>query len=1115
MAKTEVQAQALPYAQRQKIWRADEVEWLNTLRALFPQNHFRQSGRGDNAKITCNCLLPTHADTNASAVLHLGKGFYRCLGGSCNAYTADPVELVARAKGQGYQQAFKALTAALSLRMPSALSQQLGRHEQYQKQLAELHRVCSQVLLQAAAHPQDPSFAQYQDAVRYLLSRGFTVSDVAALGVGVFPNKLHLHRFGKHDLRDRVLDMFDDLVFPPVPTASGRYTGWLTFAYETTPGVYANMKLRCVKPGSPQYKHEAWWGAGDKTGLFGLSAFKHLYGSPQVQWNMHIVEGEFDALASIVFQSNTRDYPFVAASGGGLPDLQQIAPLGAHHTIVIGDDDAGGTSFARNALGQHTEQDVDMRVYRYDPAFPPGSDPYDLVLGQHAQHAQLFFQSLTTPSSVLEPHTWAVEQVQDAFHADPHMSVSDKAGLVRTYARAVTSIAGRDLFVDHVHRITGMPRRAIRAYMVGEVTDGRSYNLAIEHQLLEDIEPLINRRGELLCYARHTRSTFSLPLVKKDLALLALNRHVFREVGAAAWVESRVGIPAFISHYEDRRGRLTEMSWTKQNAAIRQHIYDVVSENVVSQTPIEECVDIYRQGVHVITPDENNAKNRSHRQIYVLNGDHLFRTDIYIDDATGDAVDARWSVCGSPKVADDTVFLVGDDSAWSENLTSLADLENMIPLEHGVELHAELVNLLSSGWNFAAGEDVAEFIASLLPTLVLHQLSDYCPMLHFTGKTQAGKSTFTKGMLRGDDFNGEIHLVEHVKGFDDYSVAGLIMSAEGDARLLAMDEFEDPDDTRQSKRKSIVNDIYETARNIPTGMTTTRGTPDGGTRTHRARTGIVTSGIHPIRREVDANRYFTVALERIADSVPPKVRITNMASPEQIKGMRRQLTLFALHHSGALWKCYNEVKEELTTPGVLQVREYRFLQMIMMTAAYRKLLGLDYIELTQRIITLHERNLATSVMAEEEQLFRAIIETRAIAIDEDSRELRSLQDIVNDGDGLLRLSSTDCGVYFVPDTDYLILYPPKLVNVILRRSSVYRNIENPLSVLSRLKPHAMVHYEPDSLRRNRKVLRYLNRYITLPKPDELLLVKLSDLQVAPPTIPAPESSDDNSDDTAQ
>ena len=62
-------------------------------------------------------------------------------------------------------------------------------------------------------------------------------------------------------------------------------------------------------------------------------------------------------------------------------------------------------------------------------------------------------------------------------------------------------------------------------------------------------------------------------------------------------------------------------------------------------------------------------------------------------------------------------------------------------------------------------------------------------------------------------------------------------------------------------------------------------------------------------------------------------------------------------------------------------------------------------------------------------------------------------------------------------------------------------------MLNRLKPHQFIHYDPDALRKNRQYLRHLHQYITVPQPDELLMVKLKDLRTDPPdfTLEASES----------
>lgn len=1058
---------ALPREWRAKLWEQPPVIWETIVkqapRLKANAGNIRRVTQGQVEKISMPCFHPSHQTTHPSAAIMLSDGYAKCLGGSCHAHTADPVELVTWLYNIDHQQALQLLLTQFKLKAPADLTKRMAEVERTQRMLTAFHNAAQATLVSAAASPTRAEHAPFLPAITYLQSRQIAPADAAQFGIGVFPpydTYYNLLSAEDRPFADKVFNA--DFVYGGSAGAANRvtpYLGWLVFQYEYALGKFGKFKIRDVNPASGTHKQHRWFGPNTRDNFFGLGAFRAVYGDALSAggpgFDILVVEGEFDAYAAIQYQLAVHGalrLPVVAGSGGGVGDVSHLLDTGATRIVLVPDCDAGGVGFVTHALGKLANADA-VVVYEYDRAsldpalFDPtdpekGPDPYDILLRGDPVKARAYFDSFDALSpAIIAAHEWLGNRFEDAHAQLVNPTAAQQLEVVKTYSKYLQQGVGADVFLQRISRITGFASSSLRALALQVATDEQSFRQLLELRLLEEFTPLLRHGNVMQCYSHNSGSTFTLRFGTLneaccDLVSQALMRPVLE------WVHDAIGVPDFISEMATKAGARPR-PYGDQVDVVRRHMHAVITDQLLANTPVQDKVYALKQGVHAIRDagfEDTSPSQQPGFYAHIINGNVHMRGRI----EPGAEHHVDWHVFEDAMPYTSSVFVIGGEDRWSDFLGTDGFVGRPVPYADGVDALEAITEFFRAGWSFDDQEHVPRLLAAHALTAIIHQFADACPTLHFTGKTQAGKTSLTKGVLRGEIFDQHLWLTEHYTGIDAYTSAAVWQSMEGDARLMCLDEFEDSDDGRHSRKRHAVMAIYEDLRNVNTGMKLIRGGANGVKKVYYLRTGLITAGINPIKREVDANRYLTIRLNRL--DTTPFDRLSPLYTPEAVKQLRQVCSVFALKHANGILGHYNALKADLK--GRISVREDRVLHSIYLPLALLSYLGDDVTAIAQAIVTMHEDTLERTVQTEDGALFSAVFDTPALNLGDEVGVRRSLRYYLSDTQRRPQLNAYGLGAYVVGGDVYLHL--PTLHMSVLRYHEVYKKTENPLTLHDRM-----------------------------------------------------------------
>lgn len=1075
-------------------------EWL---KRANPQGQWSLSGQKING------LCPYHADRSPSSVLNLDRGFFSC--SSCNTYVTDFVRFAAHILNTDYKDAFdRTIIQEFSLKVEKTLQLDLARDANNQEVLKVFCAVSSELLIQAANNPSDEAMRPYQGAVQELFRRRINIAEAAVLGVGVCPPAKDVWQRLPVEMRRHMTTAFEpDTFAPEVVGAKGTYEGWLTFPYYTAPDKLGRIKLR--EPNS-RTKRMAWLGTGSDDGFFGLNHYPTLVGQGNTHKcarTVYIVEGEYDALSSRIEQSRTGvDVIIVGGSGGGVSGVSSLHHFGFDTVVAVGDNDRGGKQFTRRILGMVPEiKGFQAKAFVYPDTFTRGCDPDDLV---HSGSFPALRAALQDPEQVLESYRWCVAQVLEEA-AVPGVDLVQKMDIAREYLQIVHEGIFRSAYIEEIAGPLQLSPEHLYKEIASIETEEGFIN-ALNREMEKLFEPLAVQPGNtVLCFNRKTKRLFSLPMKQKRDVVSTLHSACFG-TDCYTWVSLTLGIPEFIQ--VDTRSKNLERRLIRiQQEDIETYIFRAADTLCAEKARPVERFEVRRQGAHyfdaskdhvdmaemlnalpvsVRTPENLDPStglpaSLRPKRIVVVNG-----LNVYVGEFTGDErIDYRTIDC---PVNSKYLLETSDKGEWSANIRSVEDLNRPIAYDDAKKAIDDVMLMIKTGWKTSSPETVSMFLASFMFMLPIAMMTEAFPLVGLFGSTQAGKSSLLKGMMLGEQGIG---VVEHARGFDDYTMAGLMQASAGSSLLVCADEFEDADDNTAGRKSNIVQNILETWRNIATGVSQTRGTQSGHNREEFLRYPVCLSAIHKFKKEEDINRYVTVDLERQpAGSAPPALRVRSLfPDASRFEEIRRVFTLYPLQNAPLFQRLAQEVYVEVFDINTgIKCKETRFLRSLIMVMAVLKHFGYDYMAYGRHHVSMHEESLSLSVLSEEERLFRAVFYTKGVVLEQDNGIRRTVMEVLADPELREKLGGSNCGVFHVPGKDFVVLYPYGITSSILTHHVTYKGTQNPHTIYQRLARHPDVWEGRPETVGDPAVRRYLAQFIGNRIPAaELLVVKLDAL----------------------
>lgn len=1089
--------------ERKRYWKEPgQQKWLNVLNQEFPGGKWQASGQH---KLTGKCIF--HNDSSPSAFIDLEHQQYSCSG--CNTFHTDPIRFFAEAKNLDYATAFKQLIVVeFGLKVPKKKEKELEVYDGHQEMMKMVSEVASQLLVKASKNPGDDDLSFTHGTIGYLRQRNVDIESAASMGVGIFPRLQDVHKFQSQNPSryQRPYALFKDYfvrkgIVPEGLHLTGKYGGdFLTFPHYTAPDVMGRMKLRSA---STSNSYSAWVGPGSKNGFFGLNAYPTLITDKDrlsLSEKVFIVEGEFDQLS--LYQSMEThgvDTIFISGSGAGVSGIEDLPYYGFENIVAVGDNDTGGRKFVKRIFSDSSSSSSAAHyAFEYPSEFKEGDDPDEIV--QRGDFKK-FHRAVHNEDNWSESYEWSARQVKNICRERDSMDLGSKLNLVREYAELVPEGPIRGEYISNVAHRLELSERKLRQDMASSDTEP-GFIRSIKRELEDMFEPIVVENNfSVLCHSKINNMLFSLPTKRQRDMVLRLQNYCF-ETDAFNWVSHTMGIPDFVTedpHSKKSRPRMER----QQYRDVEEYVYRATDSYVSEHAKPIDQFDIRRQGVHFFDATEDHSDFRelpedcAEQRLVVVNGLDVYLGELKKDE-DGELEDKVVYKKMDKPVHSKYLFETNDSRFWSESIKDEDSINDPVTFEEfksAFEDVQEIVDIFP--WEKPDIQKI--YSPCFMAMLPLAMMTDNFPLDAIVGPSQSGKSTYIKEILRNDGGHG---VVEHSTGYDDYTSAGLAQAAGGSSLLMCVDEFEDVDDNTAGRRSAVVQNTLELFRNVSEGTRQTRGTQSGENREEYIRLPISVAQIHQFKKEEDLNRWVMSKMSRakIKDGLPPAVVLRRKFSKERYAEIRRAFTLYPLQNAGLFHKLQQEVTKEVFEQKKVPCEEYRFLHSIVMLLAIAKHLGIDYLEYAREHVKYHEKSLELSVMSEERRLFRAVFETKAVILEQDNKVPRSVTEVLNDADNAMKLSGANCGVYYQPGKDYVVIDPYGVSVNILQKSPVYKNITNTHSIFQRLSRHPDVHHEPPMLLSDTEMLNTLYSYISRTPVEELLVVYLDDLRQSGQTL---------------
>lgn len=1050
---------------------------------------------------------PFHGENTPSFYIVLDKGFCYCFG--CGKQVSDLNKLVAMMCGIPYAQSFRRnFVERFNLKIPRKEQELLAEGSYRNDTMLAFASACTQVLNLAYQNPDEQAFSYVQPAIEFLQDRNVPAEEWDTLEIGAFPTRRHLFDYMPADMRGEI----DKVLFAYMeqnPDHAGRYGGHLTFAYRSSPDIITGIKVREPTRGGTFLYVKV---DEDHTGFWGLHLLETFRDARKR--SMVVVEGEFDAIAALVHQKNHSaavDTMFVGGGGGAIDDCTMLAECDASHLVLLGDNDSAGMNFTLRGM---TEADhskfKSVRAYDWPAAFADYKDVDELV---QAGKGDEFFATLSTCTT--PPHIWAKNIVNARLRGIPAENIAARVEVVKRYAAAVPDRLSKESFLDAAGKTLGVSTaHLLRDLATPDTEDGYKELLRLE---LEKLMVPLAREGttKILCYSHMRREMFDLVLDRpRDVKITIQNLVLLEEL--YTWCSRVLGIPEWIEVKGQTKAG-PRLRTEEEKAKLMEQVLDRAIQELVAAAPALGAMHSRSSGVHyadaTLTADDlaRLPVESAPQRLYVVNGH-----DVFVGHIDKESTDIKFEQLTVP-IHGNYLFSTFRPR-WSSNINELSDLSTPCTT-NAVAMFEDLKRVISEAWSFECSpgnEDLQPtFLAAYLFTVAIASAFPQVMMIFFNAPSHSGKSTLMNGILRGSMYP-QIHLCEHVIGFDDYSTAGITQTTAGSSLCVTLDEFEAPDNNMGSKKKQVVQGFLEMTRNMGAGVAQVRGTMGHAVgRSSFFRFPCVVAGVHPLKDDVDLNRWNTIRLlHRGGGWTPPEIRVMADLGADKIKEYKRALTLIPIQNVSAIMRQHAILETLVLNDREIVYKQSRFMKNLLPVLSVLKWLQQDWKDFGTRYVTQYESMVETSTVSLPEHLFATIFNAKNVKVPGEAGNVFTATQLLGDPARRERINDSACGVYWDQATpNYVVVHMPTVaMNLLTATNSSFSGGTNPMTLLEHLKGHPLASYNPLKFARLPSLMRMMSGMVTGFKPAQAVLFELD--KILPPTDVAQPSNDSAPSDDA-
>ncbi len=971
---------------REHIWKLWEFigpeRWQALLKEHKPNLNFMPSGHGTLKGL---CVHPDHQDTEPSFYVYSGKGYAKCYGGSCNYYESNPLRLIAHVLGSSYSDALQYVQTTFKPPfLPKKAMEELEAQRLNQELKQEMFAAAHQLTCEAIGDPENPQYAYAKKGLDWLINtRNISKDAIHALPVAIMPETARLaqrikERFNVQKAQwirennpaipeptlqtENAINYFADHIRDPA------LIGGMLFPLHSTPNEIGNFKLRSAD-GSKKFvivkdEHD------EQLGLFGLGwdSYKPFWGQGKEKGFTYILEGEFDALSLMAHYvtSNRVRFPAISAGGGGgAPYIERcMKTSGISSVYLVGDaPHAKGDDVVQKWMGHLRELEVKIfggwdkfiNVSDIDEALNT-VEPRDVLKVLWEDRLQTF----------VSPWEWASNIAGEAIEKVPESDFRTRMEVAANHGKYLHHRLELAKFIETIETNHSLNQSLLKR----EITARDGSELGFVQNCVDALRDFLfvvgtrNAAGAKLLSVYDTKNkrfcNIQLANIKSIISELA------PIVGSVtSFVEDYVGKPAFLEFPdEDTEGRILLKLQTQLAGYL-----DMAVIAMAEGAPDFMTAKRLKQGYHCV---------KEHRgvQEYVVCGTDVFKahregTDLNFEVLEGPA-DPKKNIIFDVGLTDSSAA-----SAWYPGGLTLDKLNSgkNVDLQ---KLFDDLVRVYDEGYRFKNQRVTAELLAAMMMSYPVMDALERPILMFITGDTSSGKSSLLS-TFTGSQYAG-IQLLYSSQGYDSYSAAAVASYADGDTRLLALDEFESGD----TERGTHVSRIMEMFRGLVSGRADrVRGKVDGTAYKQTFRLPVIFSAIQSAERPQDLNRMLSIEMQKVLGKINPVHLIQDNIGVDRIKEMAHELAVGMYPHALELARLEAEIRDEFIALQKVDKKyeiEWRLASSLFGVMAVLKFLGRDWIKFLDTYIEEHSYDIhQTTLVSETHGLLNAILRNPCIA----------------------------------------------------------------------------------------------------------------------------------------
>jgi hypothetical protein len=797
----------------------------------------------------------------------------------------------------------------------------------------------------------------------------------------------------------------------------------VTFHYGYAMNIPGRIRLRRpTKDGGKNIIALEGFEETDPIGFFGMyDPYNPFTGEDLKRMVPLLVEGENDALSIAErLWKQGKNTQLVFAIGGNNNDMDQLYEAGFERVKFWSDGDQGGVDLIKSRVT--TAFELDVRVFnRWDLFRQVGVKDPDDAVQVHGIEKIIKEVIEDANGNFVTLDVWAFQQAMAAYAdiEDP-TDVREKTRVAAEYGRLVRHPALQQQYIKEIAKAFDIHAGTVQQEILKRTDTEESFVLRIAETLRRDYHLVFkeedSRNSYIVMFHKEKRRLIRLAMMDGESCAVQLsNIHgpindYFRNV---------IGLPSFLATAEGLEDNTNLQP-------IKQHYKDMCNYLKVSLQHLyvglldrRLCKEL-GQGVHYVADPHDPDR----RVTYIVNGNAVYKGE-YDDNAAVIEVapPVRWTALPGPSDGH-YVFNVGFEAPvdpWSKEIVSIADLEESNTLDI-VPFLRRTIEMFSTHWSFKHQKLDAAFLAYHLFATSVAAAFPTMVMVAFLGDTHSGKTTCL------NVFSGissrKMQLLEACGYVSNFTQASIYQGWDNSTRALAIDEFED--DGGLSHKSRQVEDVLAMLRQIVNeeGITVERGGKDGVMTTRHLRMPIFTAAIRQPRQAADLNRRHEIEMNKIKGHADANVSILSAMTPEELRQVRRAVTLGLLRWIPRLKTLSEQVEKELLAKQVVPHNvNNRTLKNFTPAATVAALVGDDWRAFVREsCIARKQKHDAIASETTSQTIYDRVLFTASISTGQNRSVRIPLSEMLATEEAWPQINTSGVGFFFIPELKIGIIH---------------------------------------------------------------------------------------------